>query len=106
MNHKEHSFTDGEVRCWCSFILAWQDGPDTGKLATTSIESVCFLQDGPLNRTLVEFIKMSRVKVMNSVKHSRSVPVHESTQGLVRFLILSISCNPNFFYSSQPQPHP
>ncbi|KAL9665926.1 hypothetical protein QQ045_000247 [Rhodiola kirilowii] len=98
VNQKEHFFRDEEEQCLCSFTLSWQNGPNAGLSATVGIESICFLRDGPLNQTLVDFLRMARTAVVNPSKDSTSLPVpitdttldiepsipdvmHESTQG-------------------------
>uniref|UniRef100_A0A7N0TEI9 SAWADEE domain-containing protein n=1 Tax=Kalanchoe fedtschenkoi TaxID=63787 RepID=A0A7N0TEI9_KALFE len=80
VDHKEHSFENGEEQCSYSFTLKWQNGPKVGMIMTTGIGSVCFLQDGPLDRILVDFIRMSRKAVMNSSRQSRvvSTPISQT----------------------------
>ncbi|TXG55557.1 hypothetical protein EZV62_020813 [Acer yangbiense] len=74
VNHKKHSFADGEEECLCSFLLVWQHGPNANSLTEKKIESICIVQSiQNLNRNLASFIKMAKEKIKTYAHNSSSV---------------------------------
>ncbi|KAK0588491.1 hypothetical protein LWI29_001620 [Acer saccharum] len=74
VNHKKHSFADGEEECLCSFMLVWQHGPNANLLTEKKIESICIVQSiQNLNPNLDSFIKMAKEKIKSYAHISGSV---------------------------------
>ncbi|KAK3184560.1 hypothetical protein Dsin_031846 [Dipteronia sinensis] len=74
VNHKQHSFADGEEECLCSFMLVWQHGPNTNSLTEKKIESICIVQPiENLNPNIASFIKMAKEKIKTYAHKSSSV---------------------------------
>ncbi|TXG55566.1 hypothetical protein EZV62_020822 [Acer yangbiense] len=74
VNHKKHSFADGEEECLCSFLLVWQHGPNANSLTEKKIESICIVQSiQNLNPNLASFIKMAKEKIKTYAHKSSSV---------------------------------
>ncbi|KAI9201311.1 hypothetical protein LWI28_021435 [Acer negundo] len=74
VNHKKHSFADGEEECLCSFMLVWQHGPNANSLTEKKIESICIVQSiQSVIPNLASFIKMAKEKIKSYAHISSSV---------------------------------
>ncbi|GAB4851909.1 hypothetical protein Ancab_039279, partial [Ancistrocladus abbreviatus] len=71
---QEHSFTNGQEECLCTFLLSWCHGTKAGTLALAKIEDICFIQSSSvLDPRLTSFLQISKEKLEICPSHSASV---------------------------------
>lgn len=68
MIRREHSIENGEEVCLCSFVLAWEHGPNTQLLSEKKIESICIVQPSdPLDPVVDAFVKIVKKRIESTV---------------------------------------
>ncbi|CAI9090782.1 OLC1v1025631C3 [Oldenlandia corymbosa var. corymbosa] len=67
VEHKKHSFADGEEECLCSFMLCWLHGPMSGSMALGKIAGICAIQTAALNDPrITTFSNLTKERIRNA----------------------------------------